>query len=175
MMANHGSEPQLVSICCVYRPGVFDVGHLDGSTVFPEPTGHPAHPLASNKSIIQKYSDHNALLVKINITYQDARRETKTQAIEGWKLTEEGLSDFSEATSGPETKYLANVTDYNMLEQELSNIMDACFQKKRKQKKVNAEEYRITEGRFKTVLNILIPFWLLNIVKWMKMKSQHNL
>ena len=36
-----------------------------------------------NNSTIQKYSDHNALLVKINITYKDARRETKTENIEG--------------------------------------------------------------------------------------------
>ena len=45
----------------------------------------------------------------------------------------------------------------NMLEKELTGTMDTCFQKRRKKKTIFPEENKITDCRFKQVINILTP------------------
>ena len=107
-----------------------------------------------DNKIIQKYSDHNALLVKFKVSVKEARKE-KNCKIDGWKLTDDGLHEFQELTSGDETEYLKKIDNYNDLEREMSKIMDKCFQKRKKKQDL---ERKIIYSRFKQVLQILIPF-----------------
>ena len=104
--------------------------------------------------IIQKYSDHNAFLMKLKVSVKEARKE-KNCKIDGWKLTDDGLHKFQELTSGDETEYLKKIDNYNDLEREMSKIMDKCFQRR---KKKHDHERKIIYSRFKQVLQILIPF-----------------
>ena len=103
-------------------------------------------------------TDHNTILAKFwwsreqKISNQEERKCPKNL---GWKLSPEGLTEFTKIT----TEDLHNVPqDYEQMEQYLSNTMDRCFKRKHPPKVYKNPNYQIHKKPLLKTFNVLKPF-----------------
>ena len=75
---------------------------------------------------VQQFSDHNAMVLNVDLPRSGSRDGKKNEKIKRWKMTEEGLHKFTEITNGgggvEESGGLSG--DYNSLESYLLQGMD---------------------------------------------------
>ena len=79
------------------------------------------------------YSDHNALLLSLNIT-AGKQEKKKTPEFCGWKITSEGLNDFQRMTSktyDEDVEEKIQAWTYEELMQYTKEKMDVCFRRRR--------------------------------------------
>ena len=102
-------------------------------------------PFSTQKSGVKKFSDHNAILLRLNIPYQ---KPESTSAAKAWRITDDGIQKLIEITN-KEFKWDSQGTDtqelYDNFEKELYGLMDECFQirKPKKTKDIPTEFFEI--------------------------------
>ena len=104
----------------------------------------------------QVFSDHNALLVSLTISYKEVKREASKKIVR-WRITEEGLKEFNKITSHCESRHLSKMTSYSEFEKEVGHVMNTCFKKRKFKPNMDAETDKITDPHLKEVLKLLIP------------------
>lgn len=76
-----------------------------------------------------KYSDHNAIIATFQIPYTKKKQHKQ----QGWRITEEGLTNFHTITSSEEFPSTiagnSNKSKYCSFEKIISGTMDECFRK----------------------------------------------
>ena len=83
--------------------------------------------------ITPQYSDHNAIIGKLKISYTKKRIQKQSS----WRLTEEGLQNFHNITEDNEYPTSIEGTGkecYNKFEKIITDTMNQCFQKTKQRK-----------------------------------------
>ena len=93
----------------------------------------PFRILKKNGCNEPKYSDHNAIIVRLKIEHE----KKPTQKEKGWKITDEGLKKFELDTAvlTLEDENLLAQAQYDKLEEKIHAAMDSCFRKMKSSKK----------------------------------------
>ena len=82
-----------------------------------------------NKEVIPQFSDHNSILTTLHLPYIKNKQSNRPKS---WKITEEGLANFSITTNDltfPIDVAGTGQTKYDGYERLLAKTMDLCFQK----------------------------------------------
>ena len=89
---------------------------------------------SKNKMEKRQYSDHNAILVTLQIPFNRSKRSKDTEHSNlhsGWKISSSGMDKFSEITQEIDDIPIQGKEDVELLPL-INNLMDMCFKKRRK-------------------------------------------
>ena len=150
-----GIEEKSVLDYCITNGKICEL--MESMTVDEEKLLCPFRIIKTKATRKQIFSDHNALFMTFRMTYSEMKRKNEN-VVTGWRMSKEGLENFSQLTSSKETEFLKDVNTLHDLEENMNTILDDCFQRKRCPRSFHSETERIHEGRFKPLMEILLPF-----------------
>ena len=117
----------------------------------------PFKVLKSENNITRLSTDHNTLLAEFSWTPKKVLPPHKNEhsTLRGWKLTKEGITEFSKETSKVPNTIPQNYEEFEVM---LTDTMDKCFKRKRSPKSKENPNHHIHHKPLIKVFHVLKSF-----------------